>query len=168
MKRNTILNFYFIYFRLAFLSLHGFTLVYFLNMEHSQLLIKIQSLLAFQTAHPLRLRGQKNYIGATGHYGLRFIVRALLWIPECRLRIETSHPSRLPPVALSANAYLSAFGGWTRLSSTWMNHVILGDETRRSSIWIRRAITHRRSTLNFVGDTTAPQELWWVTQFRSY
>ena len=33
-----------------------------------------------------------------------------------------------------------------------MNHVILGDETRRSSIWIRQAITHRKSTLNLVGD----------------
>ena len=52
--------------------------------------------------------------------------------------------------ALSANAYLSASGGCTGLSSTWLNHDILGDETRLSSTWIRRVITHRKSTLNFV------------------
>ena len=61
----------------------------------------------------------------------------------------SASPMHLGEAALSANAYLSAFGGCTGLSSTWMNHVILGDETRRSSIWIRRAITHRKKYSEF-------------------
>ena len=73
-------------------------------------------------------------------------------MPYCRLQIVTLPTIPSSPGRTSANTILSAFGGWTRLSSTWMNHVILGDETRRSSTWIRRAITHRISTLNFVMD----------------
>ena len=78
-----------------------------------------------------------------------------------------SHPSRPPPAALSANAYLSAFGGCTGLSSSWKSHDIAGDETRLSSSWIRRAITRRKSTLNFVGDAIG-RRLLRVARFRAY
>ena len=63
----------------------------------------------------------------------------------------SASPMHLGEAALPANAYLSASGGCARLCSTWMDHDILGDETRLSSTWIRRVITHRKSTLNFVG-----------------
>ena len=51
----------------------------------------------------------------------------------------SASPMHLGEAALPANAY--------RIS-----HDILGDVTRLSSSWIRRAITRRISTLHFVGD----------------